>query len=75
MNKAAGTRQVIDIESVYAHDGEHVWLVAAMDDGEVDLTYADPQNEFGISVRFDLSPDEAHELGTRLRLMARKARS
>lgn len=61
-----------DIDQTDTDDGR-VWISAAMADGRVLLTNTD-RGAPSTAVRFELTPDEAHELGTKLRRMARKAR-
>lgn len=68
---AVTTHGIVAIADVPASRGEW-WIIGVTGDGEVAFAFQRQHGERPI--RFDLTADEAHELGTKLRLMARKAR-
>lgn len=70
------TDAMVDIESIWGDEGA-LWLVSAWEPqhGAVELGWkASTTEKDSPSITFALSAGEAHELGTKLRLMAKKAR-
>jgi hypothetical protein len=64
-------RDIVSTDYIWTTDGQRV-IVALEDDGTVRVVFSEA---VGQNVYANLSPADAHELGNKLRLAAKKAQS